>query len=224
MEAVPLPGAFFHGNVTVVGQPVSGGIEVQARIGGVNYAFSSGGATPVTASSGTYGIVSSFQVVADDTGTPQKEGGANGETIQFFVGDDSATEVAGTATFESGVIKELNLAVSAVPAPTPTPFPTPTSTPTPTPTPTPAPTSTPAPTPTPTPTPAPTPTPTPTPAPTPTPTPTPDPDPDPTATPTPTPIPTPTPTPDPDSDAHSDAHADTDTDRYPNSDTNAPSA
>ena len=169
VQAAPQPPAAFHGSVTIGGATASGGIEIQARIGGVNYAHSSsaGDNIPRTASDGTYGKGANvFQVLADDPGTGAKEGGESGETIQFYVGGDEATEVAATAAFAAGTVTECNLSVTSLP---PTPTPTPAPTPTPMPTATPTPTATPAPTPTPI---GPPPTHTPTPMPTPTATPT----------------------------------------------------
>ncbi len=156
VHAVPVPGMPLFGSVTVSGQAASGGTEVQAKIGGVNYAFAPEASdfVPRIASDGTYGFGSNvFQILADDSQTSAKEGGVGGETVQLFVG--SSAEVAGTVAFQSGVPTRVDLSVSSLlspppppaapppPAPPPPPAviePTPTSTPTPTPTPAPTPT------------------------------------------------------------------------------------
>jgi hypothetical protein len=76
-EAQPVSPHVFFGTVTVGGAPAPGGVIIEARIGGINYAFTSAGDhIPRTASDGTYGLgASTFVVLADDPGTPQKEGG-----------------------------------------------------------------------------------------------------------------------------------------------------
>ena len=132
-EAQPAVSHVFHGTVTIGGAPAPGGVAIEARIGGVNYAYTSAGDhIPRTASDGTYGKgFNNLNVLADDPGTPEKEGGVNGELISFFVG--TSPEVAGTASYQSGAVTEKNLFVSSLPTPTPTstPTPTPTSTPVP---------------------------------------------------------------------------------------------
>ena len=108
VRAVPLPPAVFFGNVTVAGSPAAGGIPIEARINGFNYAFSSTAAnnTPTTASDGTYGFgFNIFQVLADDPSTSAVEGGTTGDTIAFLVGGSSA----GSATFTGGSVTQLNL-------------------------------------------------------------------------------------------------------------------
>ncbi|MDI6889066.1 MAG: PGF-CTERM sorting domain-containing protein [Methanocellales archaeon] len=159
--AIPQIPNQFYGRVTIDESPAADGLTVSAWIDGVEYAST-------TTSGGTYGTSSAsvFLVPADDAGTPEKEGGVSGETVEFYVGGVRA----GEAIFVSGGVTELDLTASGVPSPTPTPTATttptgggaagggggggggaPTSTmPTPTPTVTPTPTATPATTPTPT--------------------------------------------------------------------------
>lgn len=93
VEAVPEFGNTFSGTVFVGGLPAAGGIEIQAKIGGINFAFSNqGDHIPRTAPDGTYGQnyqgqPNTFQVLADDPDTVGiKEGGRHGELISFFVG------------------------------------------------------------------------------------------------------------------------------------------
>ena len=124
-QAVPLPPHVFYGTVTVGGVGAPDGTVIRAVIAAAscdpadcNFAFSSTGDHIPRTVDGTYGFDSNtFQVLADDTDTTDvKEGGLNGETIQFFVG--TSTEVAGTAIFSSGAT-ELNLSVSSLPPPPP---------------------------------------------------------------------------------------------------------
>jgi len=92
VQAEPRLGHIFFGNVTVGGNRASSGVEIQARINGVNFAFSNqGDNVPRTDSDGKYGTSETFRVLADDPATTAKEGGAHGEIIQFFVGGDNAT-------------------------------------------------------------------------------------------------------------------------------------
>ena len=110
VEAVPLPPAVFHGTVSVGGEPATDGVSIEAKIGGVNYAFSPTGDGSARTSGGTYGRGTNvFQVLADDTDTLAKEGGVAGETVVFFLG--GSTEVAGLGTFKGGSVTELNLSI-----------------------------------------------------------------------------------------------------------------
>lgn len=105
----------FRGYVTINGVPASVGTGVAAKIDDVEYAFT------VVDDQGRYGYATDFQVPADDPGTPGKEGGVNGDTVDFYVNG----ALGGSATFESGGYTQLDLAVSET-TPTPTPVPTPT--------------------------------------------------------------------------------------------------
>jgi hypothetical protein len=86
VEAVPQVGNAFSGTVSVGGLPAAGGVEIQAKIGGINFAFSNqGGHIPRTAPDGTYGQnyqgqPNTFQVLEDDFDTVGvKEGGGGTE-------------------------------------------------------------------------------------------------------------------------------------------------
>ena len=129
VQAVPVPPTALHGEVTVGGGPAPAGTIIEAQIGGVNFAFAPDEPDniPRTASDGTYGKVRAFQVLADDSETPQKEGGVKGDTIRFFLGNEHgiSTEVANTAVFEIGSIIPLDLAISALPVAPPPPPPPP---------------------------------------------------------------------------------------------------
>ncbi|MDA1348441.1 MAG: hypothetical protein O3A47_06190, partial [Chloroflexi bacterium] len=109
-EAVPLPPAVFYGTVSVGGEPAGDGVEIKAKIGGVNYAFAPNQPANVPRTvDGTYGQFSVFQVLADDPDTSAKEGGKSGDTLVFSLG--GSTEVAATATFTGGSVTELNLSI-----------------------------------------------------------------------------------------------------------------
>ena len=117
VHAEPKLGHIFFGSVTVGGGAAADGLEIQARINGVNFAFSNLGDNVPKTSGGQYGSdTNTFQVLADDPDTTAKEGGAAGDFIQFFVGGASATIVAATIPFESAKIQALNLSVSSVPS------------------------------------------------------------------------------------------------------------
>ena len=122
-RAAPTVPASFYGNVTVAGSPAVGGLVIEARIDGVDYAFApeTPNSPPTTASDGTYGRGTNvFQVLADDPSTGSKEGGVPGDTISFIVGGSAAN----SATFAAGAT-ELNLSVTSASLPTPTPVPGP---------------------------------------------------------------------------------------------------
>ena len=100
--AVPQIHHQFWGQVTIEGEPAAQGTAVSAEIDGVVYA-----STTVDAD-GRYGYIPLFKVLADDPETPEKEGGVNGDTIEFYV----AGVPAGTYhPFEIAGRTELNLPV-----------------------------------------------------------------------------------------------------------------
>lgn len=100
--AIPqLPGRF-QGSVTINGKPAPAGIQVSARMSGVNEVF-----TATTDAQGNYSL---FYVRGDDPDTAQKEGGINGDTIQFFVGGANAT----SCIFSNGASTTLNLNVTVL--------------------------------------------------------------------------------------------------------------
>jgi len=113
--AAPQPPHQFYGNVTIDGSPAPEGTEITVKIDGVGY-----GST--TTSDGKYGYDPLFFVPADDPSTDEKEGGQNGDVIQFYVND----VLSGTYNFSSGDVTNLDLSASSI---TLTPSPTPTSTP-----------------------------------------------------------------------------------------------
>ncbi len=101
----------FYGSVLVDDSPALDGLTVTVAIAGATFRY------PVTTSTvnGKYGYVSEFKVPADETDTPAKEGGVNGNTIVFYVDGVEA----GTYTFEIGQVSNLNLSITR-PAPPPT--------------------------------------------------------------------------------------------------------
>jgi PGF-pre-PGF domain-containing protein len=120
VHAEPKLGHIFYGTVVVGGTNPGADIEIQARITvngtPTNYAFSNfDSGVARTDANGKYGL-NTFRVLADDTSTANKEGGTNGERVEFFVGGDNATLVAATVVFTSGKIQELNLSVSSLPS------------------------------------------------------------------------------------------------------------
>jgi methionine-rich copper-binding protein CopC len=103
--AVPAQPHQFYGQVTVGGAPAPQGIEVVAKIGGVQYA------STVTDDQGRYGYNPVFYVPADDPDTPTKDGGRNGDTVEFYV----VGVLAGSSPFEIGGVTKLDLAITALP-------------------------------------------------------------------------------------------------------------
>lgn len=100
--AVPQIPHQFWGTVTIGTEPAPEGTTVKAKIGEVYYA------TTTVDVEGKYGYDPVFQVPADDPGEPGKDGGTNGETIEFYVDDVLAT----TFTFQIGGSDPLNLTVT----------------------------------------------------------------------------------------------------------------
>jgi len=116
--AVPQQPMRFSGDVTIAGAAAPDGIDVSAKIDGITYSrtttFTSAGGA------GRYGDTPNlFYVPADDSDTASKEGGVNGDQVDFYVGDQPITSV----TFQIGSVvytnpaTELDLAVvGALPA------------------------------------------------------------------------------------------------------------
>jgi Tol biopolymer transport system component len=158
--APPIPSSFY-GTAKLNGANVLDATKVSAWVGGAKYAETE---TIIWEGDSVYSI----EVPGDDPDTPEKDGGVEGDTVVFKIGDHTADQ---TGTWHSGTNVELNLTATegtVTVTPTSTFTLTPTNTPTSTPTPTGTPTSTPTVTATPTSTGAPTSTPTRTRTPTPT--------------------------------------------------------
>jgi hypothetical protein len=114
----PLPSSFY-GWVKVDGQNVPDGTLVRALVGGKAYAE---GRTQTYEGDSVY----SLNVLGDEAGSAEIEGGKEGETIQFEVGGVIAEQ---TGTWSSGTNVRLDLTVRgqealATPGPTLTPLPT----------------------------------------------------------------------------------------------------
>ncbi|MBI2917726.1 MAG: Ig-like domain-containing protein [Chloroflexi bacterium] len=101
--AVPSMPHQFYGTVTVGGNPAAG-VSVQAKIGSTTFA------TATTDADGKYGYSPLFRVPGDDAATSDKEGGVNGETVQFYVSGVAAQ----SAQFSSSGVTELPLSISTV--------------------------------------------------------------------------------------------------------------
>jgi len=97
-SAVPQQPMQFHGNVSINGAAAPDGIEIDAKIDGITYqttfTFTNSSDVP-----GRYGDNPfSFQIPADDGDTVAKEGGVNGDQVDFYVGDQFVT----SAVFQIG--------------------------------------------------------------------------------------------------------------------------
>lgn len=99
----PLPSSFW-GMVTVNGEPVAEGTVISAWIGGVKYAED-----VATVYAGYEGCYYAFNVPGDQVGTEPIEGGVEGDTIIFRIGDLEAQE---SAEWHGGTNARLDLTVS----------------------------------------------------------------------------------------------------------------
>jgi hypothetical protein len=137
--AVPPPPSIFHGTITFEGQTAPDGIPILALINDAQYATSY---VQIDQGNSVY----SLEVPGDDLDTPEREGGREGDTIQFALPGMPADQ---TGLWHSGANVLLNLTVFIVGHPTmPTVTPTPSATPSPMPTETSRPIVQPSPTPT----------------------------------------------------------------------------
>jgi hypothetical protein len=103
--AVPLLPCSFAGYVYINGSPAPINTEVRGSIDGVFY-----GSAKTTLSNGAY----SLTVYGDDSATPTKEGGVNGDPIFFWVGNEIANEHAHFAEGGNEVL-DLNVWTSMQP-------------------------------------------------------------------------------------------------------------
>jgi len=98
VQAVPQPGHHFYGNVSGA-EP---GAVISARINGTEY-----GTTTVDYKN-RYGYNPPFTVPSDDTGTSGvKEGGKNGDTVEFYILD----KLVGQATFAVWGLTKVHLSL-----------------------------------------------------------------------------------------------------------------
>jgi hypothetical protein len=109
-QGPPLPPCVFYGYVHVGGKPAPDGLNVTAVISGTTLKWTT------ETMNGTYGWPdktdkrsSLFEIPSYNASSPQKDGGANGDTIEFYV---NGTRVDETATFESMGAKEIDLSIS----------------------------------------------------------------------------------------------------------------
>ena len=122
--AIPSPASSFHGAIEVNGENLPDGLLVVAWINGEAYAS---GYTQIDLGNSVY----SLDVPGDDPDTPEREGGREGDTVQFELGGVLADQ-AGTWHSGTDVQLDLTLLASGVPPtlmPTISPDQSPTQTP-----------------------------------------------------------------------------------------------
>lgn len=102
LMAVPLFPHFVYGKVKKDGANVPSGTTLSALINGKIYrstqTFSNGGES-------CYAI----DIPGDDTDTPEKEGGVNGDKVQFMVGSDLASQ---SIIFSSGATTQIDINIT----------------------------------------------------------------------------------------------------------------
>jgi len=99
-----LPPHWFRGDVTVNGNPAPDGTVISAKIEGIEY-------STATTISGRYGADGNFYVPSDDLDTAEKEGGVEGDIVDFYVNN----ELAANATFSNGGNTRLDLKIGKEP-------------------------------------------------------------------------------------------------------------
>ena len=105
----PILPSSFYGTVMVNGAYVADGTAISAWIGGTQYAAT---ATITFEGKSVYNI----SVPADNPSTGEKDGGEEGDVVDFKIGSDAADQ---SGTWHSGENVELNLtATTTPPAPT----------------------------------------------------------------------------------------------------------
>jgi len=106
----PMPPCWFYGTVSVKGLPAQDNLNVTAAIIGTNLTWTT------KTKNGTYGWTqmgsTSFYIPYDNLTTPNKDGGVDGDTIEFYL---NGTKTNQTATFESLEMKRVDLTVGYPP-------------------------------------------------------------------------------------------------------------
>jgi len=106
----PMPPCWFYGTVSVEGSPAQDNLNITVAIGGTNLTWAT------KTRNGTYGWTamgsSSFYIPSDDPTTPNKDGGANGDIIEFYV---DGVKTNATEIFEHLSLKRVDLAVGPAP-------------------------------------------------------------------------------------------------------------
>jgi len=104
--AQPMPPCWFYGTVSVEGSPAQDNLNVTAGIRGTNLTWTT------KTKNGTYGWremgSDRFYVDHDNLTTPIKDGGVNGDIVEFYINGVKTNQ---TATFESLDQKRVDLAV-----------------------------------------------------------------------------------------------------------------
>ena len=104
-SAIPVPPHQFYGSAQIDGMPIDDGYTIDAQIDSVSYSTCISG-------SGTYGYAPELlKVKADDPMTGDKEGGTNGETVEFYIGTVKASE---DFVFADSSLTELTLHFESV--------------------------------------------------------------------------------------------------------------
>jgi hypothetical protein len=105
-----MPPCWFYGTVNVGGSPAQDNLNVTAVIRGTNLNWTT------KTKNGTYGWTkmgsSSFYIPSDDPMTPDKDGGVNGDIIEFYVNGIKTNQ---TAVFEYMTLKRVDLSVGSIP-------------------------------------------------------------------------------------------------------------
>lgn len=91
---VPEPPCWFRGTVTIDGLPAQDNQNVTAKIRGTNLEWT----TKTT--NGTYGGSNSFYIPYDNSTNPSKDGGENGDTIEFYMNGVKTNQTAIYQSFE----------------------------------------------------------------------------------------------------------------------------
>lgn len=110
MAQPPMPPCWFYGTVTVEGLPAQDNLNVTAVIRGTNLTWAT------KSKNGTYGWTqrgsSSFYIPSDDPMTPDKDGGVDGDMIEFYINENKTKQ---TTIFENMNLKRVDLAVGSTP-------------------------------------------------------------------------------------------------------------
>jgi len=104
----PTPPCWFYGTASIDGLPAQDNLDVTATIKGTNLTWTT------KTENGTYGWLqrgsTTFYIPYDNVTSPNKDGGVDGDTIEFYL---NGTKTNLTATFESLDMKRVDLALGS---------------------------------------------------------------------------------------------------------------
>lgn len=104
VQAIPVPPHQFYGTATLDGEAIEDDLIIEAKINSIVYGSS-------VTDNGKYGYTPLLKIKTDDSDTSEKEGGSNGEIVEFYIDTLKAAE---TFVFSDSTVTELALTFESI--------------------------------------------------------------------------------------------------------------